>query len=62
MILYLIGFIVFGIRGLLVREDIYELWDESGIESDLAKELLLSLIIVLWPIFLIYNILITLFD
>ena len=62
MILYLIGFIAFGILALCHREDIYELWDEFEIKSDLVKELLLLLIVVLWPLILIYNILVMLFD
>ena len=62
MILYLIGFIVFGILALYHREDIYELWDEFEIKSDLVKELLLLLIVILWPLVLIYNILVMLFD
>ena len=62
MILYLIGLITFGILALYHREDIYELWDEFKIRSDLVKELLLLLIVVLWPLVLIYNILVMLFD
>ena len=62
MIFYLIGFIVFGISALYDREYIYRSMDDIGIGSDLIKELLLTLAVILWPLILIYNIFIMLFD
>ena len=40
MILYLVGFIAFGVLALYHKEDIYELWDEFEIRSDLVLSLI----------------------
>ena len=58
MIIYLIGFIVFGISGLCERESLYEIADEAGCESGLLIELVLLLVVIFWPLVLIHNILI----
>ena len=56
MITYLIGFTVFGISALYDREYIHQLMDDVGIKSDIIKELLLLLVVILWPLVLVYNI------
>ena len=62
MIIYLIGFIVFGISALFDREYAHQSMDDIGIRSDLVKELLLMLVVIFWPLILIYNIFVMLFD